>query len=266
MMKIYALICTLLLAAALPALAQLAPRDQVTLFGKITAVDARKKEVAVAFSVRVSDVNAPGEMPAEMAQNAATLSDQADRLEKRGKTEEARKLRQQVEEYRHWRVLNVNVAPETPLIGVSRLPLANVAKGAMLRLMVSVEGTAAQLPATVTLTHDAIQLGERTQPLVRPLPRVRGVNKTFFLVVGKVGTASPLTLEVNGQNVRVENPNDFAFIRQERLTLNQLQPGRRVVARARMRTEMEVARLHRLIVLLTNMDTPLAPEDDIELQ
>ncbi|HEY3378782.1 MAG TPA: hypothetical protein VGL77_14945 [Armatimonadota bacterium] len=281
-----AYICLLLATAIVPAIAQ---RAAETIPGRIIAIDATHNLLRVELLLHVTNGNAPGKMPAEMAQQAATLADQADQIEaqananavrlmQEGHTDRATavrqrtadlvsRLRRKVEEFRHWRATEITLSTATPLIGVTRTPLSQVTTGTLLRLLVSTDTPPANgsLPGAVTLAKDALQIFRRNQAGYRPLASVRGVQRGFYDLNGEVTSANPLVVTVNGQSVRVDNPANQGLIQQQLLSMRNLQANMRIFARAALTGETQVGTVQRLLVYQANIDTTITPNNDLPL-
>lgn len=253
MRPIYWLIVILLFGIlSLPALAAGPANGAKTIYGKVLGIDAPTKQASIAFAVHVSDPNAPGNMPEELAQQATTLADEAAQLEQKGQIATAQRLRKHIEEIRHWRAVEATI----PLAGIrvysaNHYPLDSAPQGLVLRVMVSVENplSSVALPSVVTLNKDAtVVMDKHPHPLIRQMPAVPGARKTFFQLVGVVKSVQPLVLDINGLTVQVDNPQNHQFVQQQPISFEDIRPGQKVSASVIMDGELTIGQIRSLTI------------------
>jgi len=235
------------------------------LYGRVVSVDANRQLAQVILLSHVTNLDAPGKVPDEMAQQAAALTVQATRLETKGKS--AQRLRQQIDKLLHWREIDQTIATNiTPLSGVQRVSLDQVTLRMRLRASVSVNGTLADqvVPDHATATKDIVQVGKRVSPIIRRLPAVSRNDSTYFEVVGEVVQLNPLTLAVQGKTIVIATPPQVSFVQQTPITARDLTPGQRIVVRAGMVNDLKVASLNRMLVLSLHSDLPFELNDLVE--
>ena len=222
----------------------------------------------MSFYVHVADVNASGNIPDDLAQMAASLADQANTLEKQGQTDKAQRMRQQVEECRHWRAVEMTInTAEVAVVGISSLSLEEAPKGASIWMMGSVDGKVAEgvVPSSVNLIHDGFLLAAVRPSFCRQLPNVQGAGKTFLQFIGVVTGTHPLRLDINGASVQVDNPLNKQLYQREKLSIDALHPGERVRVRASLTNETQIGKFSRVVVLPkgTESESPLNAAEQI---
>lgn len=222
--------------------------------GRVLSIDLDRMTARVSLAVRIDDANAPGKIPELIARMAAQLAASIDRmtqqialLEEQGRDVEAEKLanflprlREKVDETRHWRDIETVTAPDTQIHGWLKSPVATIPAGTMVRFLGSVDGKVdpAVKPEEVALVTDINKVEmprtpENMLPIKPPpvMPDTRGkhgdppAQKTFFFVVGRIATVDPFVVRVNGADVRVINPAKRMYLHREALALKDLQPN-----------------------------------------
>ncbi len=233
--------------------------------GKILVVDAAQRQVRVLLYLRVMNPDAPGRVPDEMAQQAAALSGQAKKLEDSGRAEDARRIRRHIEELLRWRESEqvVPLDDHAMMVGLRRCEFNQVTKDTILRVLTVASGDlpASGTPDHVALTRDASQVSENSTPLIRRLPTAPRTRTVYYEIIGQVTNNNPLILLVDDKSVQVDTPPQFAAILQTPVTVRDLQPGQRVLARVQLGGGGGVQRVKRLLVLLYRPDTPFGPEE-----
>lgn len=236
--------------------------------GRVLTVDAARQQVTLALYVKGAGPEAPGKVPDDMARQAAKLSQQADRLERQGKTAMARNIRNLIDELLCWREVEESVtAGNLRLLGVRRVALSQIAAGDMVATEVSITGDLPEGgPIRAALAKDIILVTPSTPPYLRVLDGDRRVRLAFIKLAGRVTDTSPLTLEASGRAVEIEPSPEFGFIRYATISVREIQPGQRVIARGTPRGNgMQAQDIRALIVLADNVDLPAATDDTFEL-
>ncbi|MHB9134484.1 MAG: hypothetical protein ACYDBB_25715 [Armatimonadota bacterium] len=274
--SILLLLVLLLIAAVAPLMAQKG-RDTTSrghdsrlpqvLNGTVLSVDLGKQQITLAFYKHVSSPDAPGKVPDEMAQKAATLIANAKRLERDGKTDDAQRQRRIAAELLSWREIQqvITGSQRIPVTGLRIGPISQIEKGAMIRVEVVAEGTVSrdQLPQRVVLFRDAEQVGEQIPAKVIRQQADPKANRTFLMLIGQVTDIQPLKLKVNGQSVQVDTPQHLRYLYRVPITARDIQPGQRVTAIVQMRNETAIENVKRLTVLFPGTEDLIGRDGDL---
>lgn len=238
------------------------PKDERPLPGKIVAVDAAQRMVRLALYMRAPRSDTPGQVPDEMARQAASLSEQVALLEQQGKLGAAQRLRRQIEELLCWREVEqvmTNVDGRA-IIGIRRAAFDEIRKGMRLRCVAGVNGhvLADATPERMTLAKDAVQTPGRPQPMLRRVNGAIDLPRTFFELVGDVTATNPLVLQIGDRTVQVDIPPEFGFLQVVPQNIGDLRPGSRVLARMAFNPTARTRTVGRLAVMLYRAETPFA--------
>lgn len=236
--------------------------DERPLPGKIVAVDPAQRMVRLALYMRVPRSDEPGQVPDEMARQAASLSEQVTLLERQEKFDAAQRLRRQVEELLCWREIEqvmTNVDGRA-VIGLRRASFDDIRKGMRLRCVAGVNGRVAAnaVPERMTLAKDAVQTPGRPQPMLRRVNGAIELPRTFFEFVGDVTGTNPLVVQIGEYSVQLDTPPEFGFLQAVPQDLRELQPGMRVLARMTFNPAAHTRTVQRLAVMLYRAEMPFA--------
>ncbi|HEY3416525.1 MAG TPA: hypothetical protein VGM23_06550, partial [Armatimonadota bacterium] len=238
-----------------------------SLSGRILAINAQQRALQLSLYVRADSPDAPGNVPLVMQQRATSLNTQADDLEKKaaklGDSPEKTQLLQRAADARKlamklltWREVEYTFAladSRAQLIGIRKAQINEVAKGAHLRLEVTMPNGAtptAGQPLQAVLANDAFQVDneipsgiqnpEETPGRLGDRRSERHGDITYYVVVGEVVQSTPvLVVSVNDQLIQIANPNRNIAWKQQPLTPRDFQPGLQVRARVKMRGPLE---------------------------
>ena len=239
------LLCWIMLGAllALPALAQ-----AKYLEGQVREVGPRQATLTVAVTAASPD--APGKVPDKFAAKAARLEDQAQQLDKKKKHDLAGKLREKVRQLRCQREVDFVVRESDPITisGVNAAALNTVKRGMTLTMEVSAPGTPQSAPSHVTLIHTARQARARAPRGLRALPNGPNDPNSYYQLTGVVLSTAPVTLDVAGQQLTVDDPNALGFTRRSSLTMSTLRAGQKVLIAGYVNAAMQVAQVSKIIV------------------
>jgi hypothetical protein len=256
----------ILCVSALPLVAQSDAHGKVQahpmlLRGKVTEIN-HQRAVLILY-IKAPDVNAPGKVPDDFAAQAAVLQDQAERLEHKGKKQQAVKFHHLAAELRRWREVEQTIDANTPLIGVTRRPLARIPKGVRLRMDVSVARPVAvgELPTHVRLIQEPVQISPRVPCAAKALPRGPRDMITCMQLVGDVVHVTPLTIDINGVTVEVSNPRDHFYIQSDMQSLRDLKLNQLIFVRALVRDDLTIDHIRTAIIGEANI--PLIMTDDL---
>lgn len=242
------------------------PRDTQVLTGSVLEVNAAQRSFTIALRVKVSDANAPGKVPDELAQKAALLADELKQAESRNESRRAERLRRMIQELLSWREVQRTVTPadRVMLVGSRRVPMSTVAVGMRIGVPVRVEGTVddGQVPPKATVIGDAaIFNGLENNTFVRRQGLMPGKNPvTFLQVVGVVTATAPLTLRVEDATIQLEVPAQFQARQNVPIGPKDVQPGLPLFAEVHLRKETEIVGIRYINVLFFKPDTPLPAE------
>lgn len=236
--------------------------DEKVLTGYLQEVNLAQRQITVALRVRVTDPNAPGKVPDEFARQAALLQQRLTQAEKDGNTLYAQELRGMIRKLLCWRELvqPITTATGTRLIGTRPVPLTTIVVGMRVLVPVAVTGEMkdGQLPAQGVMVGDARILDgqERNTGF-----RIQGISpqskQTFLQVVGQVASLNPLTLRVDNATIQVETKPQFSALQNGPITAKDLQPGLRLFAVVRMKSETEIERIPLVDFLFYQPATPI---------
>lgn len=237
----------------------------VKLSGRILSVDAKRGQIGLALYTRASSQQAPGKVPAELAQQSADLTAHANQLERQGNMQDAARMRQHAAELLCWREipLTVSIDDQVVVLGLRRIPFDQMKVGTMLRIAASAPGNVpeGQRLERVTLVKDAVQVGDRAQPMFSRIPSPPKANLTFFRITGQVVAVAPLTLRVGEGNLAVDATPRCQCLVRAPLTLNEIQPGQRLLARVQMKDELTVNVIQGMLIFGFTPDGLVFPDD-----
>lgn len=261
-------------AFLLPALAQHGGATKlpvVTLQGKVLAVNAQQHTASVVFFVHAPSTEAPGAVPEEIARHIKKMTVRLtnELLRRKPRLLLIIQMRNWVKNARHWREIPCTILEDQhiPIVGVKRQPLATVPPGTRVRFLASVDGILPvnQLPEAVDLNSDLTQVREKAADKFTRLPDAKRSEKSLFQMVGTVTNSAPLTVQIAGQSV-VVNENALAqhqFVQPQPGTITQLNPGDNIFVRAQMASWSQVSQVKRIFVALNGRQS-LLPGDDRE--
>lgn len=266
------LIVAILCVLVAPTLAQRgnSPRQGLPLVGKVLEADAKQQTARLALLVLAPTADAPGKVPSEIAQRVAEMTARADELERRKRDPQLlQQLRDWIEKAQRWREIElpITAGDHIPMVGIKRIPLADIPRGIRLRLAAYADGAQPenQVPEHVMLNNNPMQVGPRAKAFARRIPPPKNATSTFYELVGEVTTVSPLTLQIEGHSVVVDTTPRFSFIAQKPTPMSELRPGCTVFVRAQMTSWNEVGKINRIVILFDGQEGPLTDEDDVEL-
>jgi len=177
--------------------------------------------------------NAPGEVPAEFAQQAARMKEYADRLKNENKTVAAEKLYSLIQELLRWREIDSVVTNwnQVEVIGLRKASLNDIKKDMKLRLTIEVTGQQSPdaIPVQGTLCKDITQTGQKVDNTLRGYQDSTSRRSTFYDLVGDVVDLNPLTVKVGNSKIRVNTPVQYGFYKLEQMTPRDLRPGDRLI-------------------------------------
>jgi len=242
------------------------PDGAQTVRGSIVEVNLGQRYVKIALQVKVTDPDAPGKVPDELAQKAAVLQREMRQAEQQGEKLRVQRLQRLIVELLSWREVPYTITAQDPvkLTGSRRVPLSTITAGMSIGLPVRVEGDVreGEVPAKATLIGDVFILGDDAQETVRVQGRSPGREKTTYLhLVGTVTGVNPLTVKVKDTTVTIQAEPQFFARQSAPITAKDLQPGLPLFAQVQLRNETEVARLLSINVLFFQTKTPLPPMD-----
>jgi len=247
--RIAAACITLLLIAGLftPALAQRASGEAL-LRGRI--VEANTRSVQISWYYQAASKNDKGVIPDEIARQIADMQGLAQRLRQQGKQDRATQLQQHIERLQLWREVQQTITDwkGVEITGLCSKPLSEVKQGMKLRMTVGVDRAARGLPTRGTLVKHAEQVEGTVANSYRRLPAVG--ERLFLEVVGNVAGVNPLTLDVNGEKMQIDNPERYRFVERGALTQRDLRPGCRVITNATLDREGRVRNMRSMTVYL----------------
>ena len=233
--------------------------------GKIVAVDPAQRMVRLVLFMRVPRSDAPGRVPAEMAQQAASLSEQATLLEQQGRRNGAERFRRQIEELLCWREIDqvMTNVDAGAIIGIRRATFDELSKGMHLRCVAGVNGRVppGAIPERMTLAKDALQAPGHPLPVIRRVNGELNLPRTFFELVGDVTDTNPLILQIGDRSVQVDLPPEYGFLQVVPQEVRDLHPGTRVLARLVFNPATRTHLVKRLAVMLYRAETPFAADD-----
>ncbi|HOF87609.1 MAG TPA: hypothetical protein PLZ36_05825 [Armatimonadota bacterium] len=243
-----------------------APDGTQVVKGSILDVDLTQRSVRIALHLKVTDPNAPGNVPDELAQKAAVLQREMRQAEQQGENLRVQRLQRLIRELLSWREVHHVITAQDPvkLIGSRRVALATITPGMHVGLPVRVEGDApeGQVPAAATLIGDVIILPDDDTDTARIQGRAPGREKiTYMHLVGIVTAVNPLTVKVKDTTVTIKAEPQFSARQSVPITAKDLQPGLPLFAQVQLRNETEIVRLNSINVLFFQPKTPLPPPD-----
>ncbi len=241
----------------------------LTLQGKLLGVDTSQQTITVELYAQAPNPDAPGKVPDEIAQRIAEMSARVNELGRhKGRRQLLQQLNNWIAKAQCWREIEYTIIADdhVPVVGVKRLPLAMATQNARVRCSAFVEGVLpdGQLPGIVILNSNLRQVGVHTaERLTRLPPPTRRTVRTFFELVGEVTNTSPLTVQVNGQSVVVnQNPKAaHLFVQQRPVTFVDLHPGDDIFVRAQMASWSQVTKINRLFLVYDGSKLPIPGED-----
>jgi hypothetical protein len=235
--------------------------------GRIVEINREQRTLRIAVLVQVSDPNAAGKVPDELAQKAAALAQEADRAAAEGKAVRAQMLRQQVAKLLSWREVETTITPDADRVSVHalrRVAASTIKEGMRITFNARFDGmlTAEQMPARVTQTSDArILNNDEGTTFVRivgkPMPQT---NTTFLEVTGLVTGINPLVVSVNDTSIQVGDNERYSAQQITPIDGREVQPGQRIYAQVQLKNETTITRVHRVVIILMNYGNPLPPE------
>ena len=206
-------------------------------------------------------VNAPGEVPAEFAQQAARMKEYADRLKNENKTEAAEKLYSLIQELQRWREIDSVVTDwsQVEVIGLRKTPLSEIKKDMKLRLTIEVTGQQSPdaIPAQGSLCKDITQAGPKVDNTLRGYLDSTARRSMFYDIVGDVADLNPLVVKVGNNKIRVNTPVQFGFYKIEQMTPRDLRPGDRLITS--VQTGVNRVTIKRLLANPDHGELPFEP-------
>ncbi len=165
----------------------------------------------------------------------------------------------------HWREIPCTIFDDQriPIVAVNYLPMATVSNGVRIRIQALAEGQLPeepQPPSHVTLKSNVLQVENTVKEKFKRIPAAVNARDTMFDMVGTVTSTAPLTVQIAGQNVVIdEKPTErHQFIQPQSGTIAVLSAGDNVMMRAEMADWSTIIKIHRIYVA-TNGGPSLLP-------
>jgi len=252
--------------------------DANSLAGQVLSVDERAHQVKLGLYLLANSPSAPGKVPDDMALQIAQFNQvitdseakaaKAHNPQRRDELlETARKAREMVERLKCWREIDQDVATteRIPVLGVRRVGIGQVTRGAHVRLVVSVPATTVETPNKVILLRDVLQISPRVPSTIRRYADRTGDSNNYLELVGDVTGANPLTITVQGKTVEVETRAQSRFIQIERLAMRDLTPGQFIFVHVQKDGELRIRRITRIAIAFNEKELPPFEDADMEL-
>jgi len=228
--------------------------------GRVLAVNARAQTADLALYYLAAGPDAPGKVPDEMAQQAATLKSMADQYRQKGKADRANQLMEQVNKLLSWRELDytTNLA-QTTIIGTRVSGLDQIAKGDKVKLTMQVDGSP-QTAAQGELNSNVEQLTQAGDSIER-MQDPGNKRRTFFTITGEVVGLKPLIVRAQGKEIQIDTSDRFRYIQQVELTPRDVRAGNRVRALVQLGAGPQVRAVRQLLMLGDNAEIDFGADD-----